>query len=382
MTAANPLGGLTVVEIGTSVAAPVAGHILADLGALVVKVEAPESGDDARSWGPPFDDGVAPVFRTLNRNKRSVEVNLKDADACAALRRYILAEADVVIQNLRPGLVDKFGLGGARLRAEKPALIYCNLTAFGRTGPKRMEPGYDPMMQAFGGIMSVTGHEGADPVRVGPSVVDQGSGMWCVIGILSALLARAASGVGCEVDNSLYETALAWLPAQIATMLASGKVPGKIGTENAGMAPYRAYKAVDGWIVIAAGNDNLFGKLCRALGREDWLTDENLKSNSRRVTNRAEMNRRLAEVVAAYPMAALEAKLNEAGVPNAPVLTLDEVIAHPQCEAVGILQDVADGRGRYVGLPLCFDGERPPLRTGAPALGEANALIFSPTPAA
>jgi len=382
MTAANPLGGLTVVEIGTSVAAPVAGHILADLGALVVKVEAPVSGDDARSWGPPFDDGVAPVFRTLNRNKRSVEVNLKDAEACAALRRYILAEADVVIQNLRPGLVEKFGLGGAALRAEKPALIYCNLTAFGRTGPKRTEPGYDPMMQAFGGIMSVTGHEGADPVRVGPSLVDQGSGMWCVIGILSALLARAASGVGCEVDCSLYETALAWLPAQIATMLASGKVPGKIGTENAGMAPYRAYQAADGWIVIAAGNDNLFGKLCRALGREDWLEDEKLNSNSRRVTNRVEMNRRLADVVAGYKVAALEAKLNAAGVPNAPVLALDEVISHPQCEALGILQDVEDGHGRYVGLPLCFDGERPALRTGAPVLGEANALLFSPTKAA
>jgi crotonobetainyl-CoA:carnitine CoA-transferase CaiB-like acyl-CoA transferase len=382
MSAANPLGGLTVVEIGTSVAAPVAGHILADLGALVVKVEAPKSGDDARSWGPPFEDGVAPVFRTLNRNKRSVEVNLKDAEACAALRRYILAEADVVIQNLRPGLVEKFGLSGAALRAEKPALIYCNLTAFGRTGPKRMEPGYDPMMQAFGGIMSVTGHEGTEPVRVGPSLVDQGSGMWCVIGILSALLARAASGVGCEVDSSLYETALAWLPAQIATMLVSGKVPGKIGTENAGMAPYRAYQAADGWIVIAAGNDNLFGKLCRALGREDWLEDDKLNSNSRRVTNRVEMNRRLGEVVAAYKMAALEAKLNEAGVPNAPVLALDEVIAHPQCEALGILQDVEDGYGRYVGLPLCFDGERPALRTGAPALGEANALIFSPMPAA
>jgi crotonobetainyl-CoA:carnitine CoA-transferase CaiB-like acyl-CoA transferase len=318
----------------------------------------------------------------LNRNKRSVEVNLKDADARAALRRYILAEADVVIQNLRPGLVETFGLGAAALRAEKPALIYCNLTAFGRTGPKRMEPGYDPMMQAFGGIMSVTGHEGADPVRVGPSLVDQGAGMWCVIGTLSALLARAASGVGCEVDSSLYETALAWLPAQIATMLASGKVPGKIGTENAGMAPYRAYQAADGWIVIAAGNDNLFGKLCRALGREDWLADEALNSNSRRVTNRVELNRRLGEVVAGYQLTALEARLNEAGVPNAPVLALDDVIAHPQCEALGILQEVADGTGRYVGLPLCFDGERPPLRSGAPALGEANRLIFDPSPAA
>jgi crotonobetainyl-CoA:carnitine CoA-transferase CaiB-like acyl-CoA transferase len=376
MTTPTPLAGLTVVEIGTSVAAPVAGHILADLGALVVKVEAPGAGDDARGWGPPFDDGVAPVFRALNRNKRSVVVDLKNESARAALRRYILDQADIVIQNLRPGLVDRFALGAAALRAEKPALIYCNLTAFGRTGPKSAEPGYDPMMQAFGGIMSVTGLPGMEPVRVGPSLVDQGSGMWCVIGILAAVIARAASGQGAEVDCSLYETAIAWLPAQIATMLASGKVPGKIGTENAGMAPYRAFEAADGWIVIAAGNDNLFGKLCRALGREDWLADPRLNTNSQRVTNRVEMNRQLAAVVAGYPVAGLESLLNEAGVPNAPVLALDEVIAHPQCEAVGILQTVADGGGRYVGLPLSFDGQRPALRTAAPALGEANGVIF------
>jgi crotonobetainyl-CoA:carnitine CoA-transferase CaiB-like acyl-CoA transferase len=245
-----------------------------------------------------------------------------------------------------------------------------------------MEPGYDPMMQAFGGIMSVTGHPDTEPVRVGPSLVDQGAGMWCVIGILAAMVSRGATGIGCEVDNSLYETAIAWLPAQIANMLASGKVPGKIGTEHSGMAPYRAFQAADGWIVIAAGNDNLFTKLCNAIDRPDWLADPRLKTNSQRVINRVEMNRQLAETVAPYNTAVLTAKLTAAGVPNAPVLELDDVIAHPQCEALGILQPVAGSSRRFVGLPLSFDGERPALRSAAPVLGEANEAIFSPTPAA
>jgi len=376
LSPANPLSGITVVEIGTSVAAPVAGHILADLGATVIKIENPGSGDDARSWGPPFDNGMAPVFRTLNRNKRSVAANLKDPDVREALRVFITEQADIVVQNLRPGLIDAFDLGAATLRARKPSLIYCNLTAFGRTGPQARQPGYDPMMQACAGIMSVTGHDGADPVRVGPSLVDQGSGMWCVIGILAALHARQASGEGCEVDCSLYETAIAWLPAQISTMLASGRVPGRIGTENAGMAPYRAYQAKDGWIVIAAGNDNLFGKLCGAIGRPEWLADPMLNTNRQRVTNREEMNRVLAAAVAEYEIAALRGLLDAAGVPNAPVLDLGQVLAEPQFAAVGILQELADGTGRQVGLPLSFNGEKPPLRTNAPELGEANAVVF------
>jgi len=378
MTVANPLSGITVVEIGTSVAAPVAGHIFADLGATVIKIENPGTGDDARGWGPPFDDGVAPVFRTLNRNKRSVTANLKDPAQAAALRDFIRREADIVIQNLRPGLVTAFGLDAATLRGENPTLIYCNLHAFGATGPRARQPGYDPMMQACAGIMSVTGHPGADPVRVGPSLIDQGAGMWCVIGILAALHARQATGVGCEVDCSLYETAIAWLPSQISNLLASGRVPGKIGTENAGMAPYRAFEAKDGWIVIAAGNDNLFTKLCGALGKPEWLADPRLNTNSQRVINRVEMNRTLAEAVAGYEVADLQARLEAAGVPNAPVLSLDQVLADPQFAAVGILQDLEDGTGRQLGLPLSFNREKPPLRTNSPVLGEANALVFGP----
>jgi crotonobetainyl-CoA:carnitine CoA-transferase CaiB-like acyl-CoA transferase len=375
MTGATPLAALTVVEISTSVAGPVAGHILGDLGATVIKVEVPETGDDARSWGPPFDEGAAPVFHTLNRNKRSVTVDFKNARHCAALRGFIHDQADIVLQNIRPGLVAKYGFDAATLRADRPDLIYCNLTAFGASGPLQMRPGYDPLMQACAGIMSVTGHADADPVRVGPSIVDQGAGMWSVIGILAALHARAATGVGAVVDTSLYETAIAWVPAQIATMNASGRVPGRIGTENAGMAPYRAYQAADGWIVIAAANNNLFARLCQALGRPEWLTDPRFASNKDRVINRIALNQTVADCVIAHRVDWIQQALDAVGVPNAPVKSLDQVVRDPQFEALGILQPVADGGRPLIGLPISFDGSRPPLRTSSPRLGEANALL-------
>lgn len=378
MTDAMPLEGLTVVEISTSVAGPAAGHILADLGAVVIKVETPGTGDDARSWGPPFEDGSAPVFHTLNRNKRSATVDFKNPEHCAALRSFIHDHADIVLQNIRPGLVARYGLDAETIRAARPDLIYCNLTACGACGPLQMRPGYDPLMQACAGIMSVTGHADADPVRVGPSIVDQGAGMWSVIGILAALHSKSATGIGAVVDTSLYETAIAWVPAQIATMRASGKVPGKIGTENAGMAPYRAYRAADGWIVIAAANNNLFAKMCTAFDRTDWLADPRFESNQARVVNRIALNDEVAKCVGMHNIDWIQDVLDAVGVPNAPVKSLDQVVKDPQFEALGILQPVADGGRPLVGLPISFDGTRPPLRTSSPELGEANALLGIP----
>jgi crotonobetainyl-CoA:carnitine CoA-transferase CaiB-like acyl-CoA transferase len=198
-----PLSGLVVVELGTSIAAPTAAMIFAELGAEVFKIENPR-GDDARAWGPPFVDGAAALFVAVNRNKRSAAIDFKDKGQCAALRRFILARADIVLQNLRAGVVERFGLDGDSLTAEKPELIYCSLSAFGDRGPRAGKPGYDPLMQAFGGIMSITGEEGRPPVRVGPAMIDQGSAMWMVIGVLAALHRRAATGKGGVIGTSLY----------------------------------------------------------------------------------------------------------------------------------------------------------------------------------
>jgi crotonobetainyl-CoA:carnitine CoA-transferase CaiB-like acyl-CoA transferase len=373
----QPLDGVTVIELGTSVAAPVAGMVLAELGARVIKVENPQGGDDARRWGPPFEEGVAPVFLALNRNKRSAAIDLKDSAQVEALRSFIKREADVVLQNLRPGLVASYGLDASTLRADKSNLIYCNLGAFGATGPQKAQPGYDPLMQACCGIMSVTGHPRDEPIRVGPSIVDQGAGMWCVIGILAALNRRLQTGEGCTVDTSLYETAIGWVSQHIANLQVSGAVPSKLGSENAGIAPYKAYETNGGWIVIAVGNDALFRKLCAVIDRKDWISDPLFATNPDRVRNRALLNALLSDIVKLCTPAEWRAKLDAAGIPCAPVLALDAVVADPQFEALRMLQPASDGKRSLIGLPLSFDGVRPPLRRSPPALGEGTSLISS-----
>ncbi|MCC2096523.1 MAG: CoA transferase [Hyphomicrobiales bacterium] len=376
--ATSPLQGVTVVELGHSVAAPFAGQILADLGARVIKIENPERGDDARNWGPPFWNGAAVIFQSVNRNKESAAVNLKDPEELEKLRDFIATRADVVIQNMRAGLVSQFGIG-AELRARNPRLIYCNLGAFGATGPYVNRPGYDPLMQAFGGIMSVTGNEGEPPVRVGVSLIDQGAGMWSVIGILAALTRRAATGEGCTVDTSLFETALAWVNSSTAGLQATGKPPGRRGTENPGLVPYRVFEASDGYLMIAAGNDNLFKRLAGALGKGDWLDNERFATNPMRVENRTLVNSAVQEVIGTKTVEEWIAIIEPAGVPVAPLQTIDQVFAHPQTQALGILQQAPDAPDmKLMGLPLSFNSERPALRNAPPKLGAQTDVILGP----
>ena len=371
-----PLAGLTVIELGTSIAGPWGAMVLAELGAEVIKVEPPGTGDDARNWGPPFAAGASTVFNAFNRNKRSAALDLKDEAQREALRCFVTDRVDIVLQNLKPGLVRKLGLDAATLRARKPALIYANLAAFGARGPLKDRPGYDPLMQAYGGIMGITGEDGRPPVRVGPSLVDQGAGMWAVIGILAALRRRDATGEGCEVDTSLYETSLAWVTAQLSTFLVTQRAPRKLGTENAGIAPYRAFEASDGkWIVVAAGNDNLFRRLCGVFATS-WAEDERFRTNPDRVRNREALNAMVAAVIATAPRAAWLDRIAEAGVPCAPVLGLEEVMQEPQFDAVGMLQQAPDSGLALLGIPLSFDGVRPAMRRPPPPLGEATDEIL------
>ena len=378
-SSALPLSGLLVVELGTSVAAPFGGHVLADLGAEVIKIERPVTGDDARRWGPPFVDGAAPVFHAINRNKQSAAIDLKDQQQVEALRRLILDRADIVLQNMRPGVVARCGLDAKSLRAERPSLIYCNLSAYGADGPLRDKAGYDPLMQACGGIMSVTGHPDQEPVRVGPSIVDEAAGMWAVIGILAARKRRHRTGAGSEVDTSRFETAVGWCGLHVATYGATGKVPRPMGTENIGYVPSKAYRASDGWIVIAAGNETLWRQFAQALGHPEWLDDPDFRTNTDRLRNRERCNRVFAAVIATDHRAAWHARLESAGVPSAPLLTIDEVIAHPQTVAVEMVQHAPDGPLPLVGLPLQFDGVRPPLRSLPPKLGAHTERVLGAT---
>jgi crotonobetainyl-CoA:carnitine CoA-transferase CaiB-like acyl-CoA transferase len=369
-----PLAGLVVIELGSSVAAPYAGQILGDLGADVIKVEKPE-GDDARAWGPPFWDGASATFQALNRNKQSVVCELRNPAHVAALKQLIAERADVVLQNLRPGQVDALGLGGVPMLAVNRRLVYCNLGAFGRRGPLASRPGYDPLMQAFGGVMSVTGEEGAAPVRVGPSIIDMGTGMWAVIGILAALERRHATGRGTIVDVSLFETAAAMMSLHAAQCLSSGELPRKLGSGTVGIVPYRAYRTADGDVVIAAGNDSLFRKLCDVLGHPEWTQDARFASNPERVRHQRALYAMIEPLVAARPTAAWVAALDAAGVPCAPVQNVQEMLDHPQTRALGLVQAMPRGPVRLVGLPVSFDGERPRPRRAPPALGEHTALL-------
>jgi len=371
MPSSKPLTGFCVVEVGNSVAGPYAGLILAELGADVIKVESPGGGDFARGWGPPFWDGAAPHFVALNRGKRGITVELGVPEQRAALEELIVRDADAVIFNLRPGMAAERGLGPATLLARKPALVYCDIGAFGRGGPLEDKPGYDPLMQAYGGLMSITGEdETRPPIRVPVAMTDMGAGLWAAVGILSSLIERNRTGRGGVVETSLFETALAYETIQIASVTIAPRQMKPQGSGASGIVPYQAFRANDGWIVIGGGNDGLFAKLVKALGRPQLATDARFATNAERVRNRRVLIPLLEAEVSKQSVAEVRALLDGAGVPNAPVQRIDEVVNDPQALALGIIQQGPEGALPTLGLPLRFDGVRPEYERAAPRLGE------------
>ena len=374
----KPLEGLTIVEIGTSVAAPYAGLVFADLGARVIKVENPDGGDYARGWGPPFWKDTSAAFFSLNRGKESVTIDFTQEAERARLRALIHDHADAVVQNLRPGILDKFGFDAETMMREKPSLIWCDIGAFGKRGPLRNKPGYDPLAQASAGIMSVTGEPGRPPVRVGVSLVDMGSGMWAVIGVLSRLLSRKQTGVGGRVETSLFETGLAWMTVPLASYEASGEVAAPQGSGSLQIVPYQAFQTADAWLMIAAGNDNLFRKLVKAVGVPELATDPAYRTNADRVVNRIALIDTLDRVFGTYETDRLAAVLDAAGVPNAPLLSADKVATHPQTLALDILGTCDGDTLPLMGIPISLDGQRPRANGMPPGLGEHNAGYGAP----
>lgn len=349
------------MDVTASLAGPTATQILGALGAEVVKVEPPD-GDHARHWGPPFVDGMGALFFAANAGKRSVVLDLED-DREALLE--LVDGADVLVLSLRPGLAEARGLDAETLRARSPRLIHCTIGAYGRGGPLSDRPGYDPLMQAAAGIMSVTGEPDGAPVRVGVSLIDFATGQWAAIGILIALLERQRDGNGRAIDTSLYETALYAMSSHIAAYAESGAVPGRHGSAFPLIAPYELFPTSDGAVMIAAGSDALWERLRGALGLPD---DERFRTNPDRVRNRAELFDAIAAVLRAGTSAEWEERLTEAGVPVSPVRDVGEVLAEAQTQALGILQEL--GSGTTVALPLRFDGERPRYSGPPPQLGD------------
>jgi formyl-CoA transferase/CoA:oxalate CoA-transferase len=364
-----PLSGVRVIDVTTSLAGPYCTEVLAALGADVVKVEPPEAGDEARSWGPPFWNGESTMFLAMNAGKRSLALDLRRG--LEVLLR--LADgADVFIQSLRPGVADARGFGADAVRARNPRLVYATIGAFGREGPWSTRPGYDPLAQAAGGILSVTGEEGGAGVRVGVSMIDQSTGVWAALGILAALHERERTGEGRAIDVSLYETALALLSYQLTGYLGSGDVPGRHGTAFPSIAPYRVYATADGEAMIAAGNDGLFAALAGALEIPEAVEDSRFRTNPDRVAHRAELDELVGAATSRLTTAALLERLEAAGVPAAPVQDVAQVAEHPQTEALGMLQSLPHPRVPElvtVAVPLSVDGERVQHRTPPPALG-------------
>jgi crotonobetainyl-CoA:carnitine CoA-transferase CaiB-like acyl-CoA transferase len=360
----QPLAGLQVVDLSRVLAAPLCTMILGDLGADVIKVERPGAGDDTRSWGPPFVDGEAAYFLSLNRNKRSVAVDLS-AEEGAATVRALIGGADVVIENFRSGVMESFDLGLDALREEHPRLVTCTLTAFGED-PAETRPGYDIIMQALSGLMSVTGEPDGEPVKVGVALLDVIAGLYAAIGILAALSERDRTGRGRHVSVSLFDAAAAAMVNQAANYLMGGVVPTGMGTAHPNIVPYQAFRAADRPFILAAGNDRLFGRTCEIIGRPELSDDPRFATNEARVRERETLVPLLQALFATETAEHWLSRLEDAGVPCAPVRSLDEVFTSAEGRAA--VQQIAGLD--LVADPIKVDGKRLQPRLRPPHLGE------------
>jgi len=374
----RPLDGIRVVDVTSSLAGPTASQLLAALGADVVKVE-PLSGDHARAWGPPFWGGEGAMFLASNAGKRSLAVELGD-DRGRDIVLRLADRADVFVQSLRPGAAERHGLGPDTLRARNPRLVYCTIGAFGARGPLASQPGYDPLLQAASGIMSVTGEDDRPPVRVGVSLIDLGTGVWAALGVLAALYERERTGAGRTLELSLYETALSQLSYQLVGYLGTGVVPGREGSAFAQIAPYQVFPTRDGELMIVAGNDKLFAALCRELGVPELADDERFRTNPDRVANRPALLALLEERTRERETDELLHALVAAGVPVSPVHDVGEAARHPQTEALEMLQTLPGGAVDAlvtVAAPLSADGVRVRYHLPPPALGQHTSEILT-----
>jgi crotonobetainyl-CoA:carnitine CoA-transferase CaiB-like acyl-CoA transferase len=371
----QPLKGLVVVELGTTLAGPYSARIFADLGAEVIKVENPDGGDTTRKWSNGSLGGESPSFQVVNSHKKSVTADFSDPADVEAVKRLIDEHADIVVQNMRPGSLEETGLDAKAVLARKPSLIYCNIGAYGNYGDYANFPGYEPAMQAFTGIAEATGDADGGPVRVGFSVLDFSTGMWAAIGVLAALRRRDQTGQGTIVDAALMESGLSFQTLSHALWQATGVELTRSGLKGPVIVPNNGYETGDGKMIIVCGTDSQFGRLCDAIGRPDMKNDDRFADNNARAANEDVLTAELEKTLATATRSVWTDKLNTAGVPNAPVQSLAEAVAHPQIAAGGQIQQSPDGSYSRIGLPLRFDGERPAFSCDGPALGADNALL-------
>ena len=373
------LAGISVLDLTRNFAGPYCSMLLADLGADVIKVESPGSGDDTRQWSPPQWNGQSATFLAGNRGKRSIAVDL-DREAGQEVVRRLAAQSDVVVSSFRPGSLEKRGLDDTSLRSEHPGLIYCSITAYGARGPKRDWPGYDPILQAESGMMSLTGYPDGPPARLPIAAIDLGTAMWASVGIQAALRTRSETGLGGLVEVSLYETAAWWLSYLIAGYMGSGEEPQRRGSGAPFLAPYEVFATSEGDLMVTAGNDDLFARLCDALGFADLAADPSYRRNADRVANRDALHDLLEARFFERPAIEWHALLRSRSVPCTPVRSVADFVEDDHLAALGMLvplphPDIPDLR--VVGTPLNLDGVRPGSRRPPPLLGEHTEQVLA-----
>lgn len=374
----GPLHGIKILELARTLAGPYCSMILADLGAEVIKVEQPGSGDETRGFIPPTLGGESCYFMSLNRNKRSMTLNLKTEEGRKIVKELV-AESDVLIENFRTGTMEKFGLGYSVLKEINPKLVYCGISGFGRTGPMKDDAAYDLLMQGFAGLMSVTGEPHRPPVKVGFSVADLATGMFAAIAILSALYQRELTGQGQAVEASLLES-LVSLQTYLATgYFATGKVPKPLGSAHPNVAPYQVFEAQDGHFIIAVPNDGLWVKFCNALGLAELRDHPKFSTNSQRVLHREELVELLNAHAKKYKVEEIVGIIRKEGVPCGPINTIDKVLSHPQVlnrDMVVEVEHPTAGLIKLLGIPMKFSGTPGSVRLAPPLLGEHNLEIL------
>jgi crotonobetainyl-CoA:carnitine CoA-transferase CaiB-like acyl-CoA transferase len=377
--AGGALQDLLVLDLTRILSGPFATMTLADLGADVVKIEQPGQGDDTRQWGPPFQGEEAAYFLSVNRNKRSLAVDLKSPEGLAAVRQLAL-KADVLVENFRPGTAARLGLGYEDLSRENPGLVYASISGYGQTGPDSRRPGYDAIAQARSGIMSVTGEADGPPVRVGVSSSDLVAGMWATIGILAALHEKQRSGQGQWVDISLLDGSVSWLTYVASGYFASGEIPRRYGSAHPTIAPYQAFATADGFVMVAVGNDGLWRRFASALDRDDLAADERFRTNPSRVAHRDVLIPQIEVTMLSQTTDEWVRVLDGAGVPVGPIQTVDQALSDPQVIARGMVAEVQHptvGPMRVVGCPIRLTRTPASVRTAPPLLGQHTDDILS-----
>ena len=378
-TAHRPLVGLRVIEMAQIMAGPTCGMMLADLGAEVIKIEKWPTGDDARQYQKPGDDAMPPSFRMINRGKRSLALDVRTPQGKAVLHRLV-AQADVLTENFRVGVIERLGLGYEALKAHNPALIYCSITGYGRTGPLASAGGFDLILQAFSGIIDATGEPGRDPVKPGISIADTNAGILAALAITSAYVHRLKTGEGQHVSTSLLQAAMQQTYWLAANFFSTGRDTPRLGTAHSLIAPYQVFKARDGRLVIGAGNPKAWVGACAVLGHPEWAQDGRFNHPQRRVANRDELTALIEAQLAASDVADWCARFEAAGVPAGPVNGAGAALQHPQARAVGMVVDVPDGQGGTtpgLGSPLTLSGISSAALSPAPRVGQHSRAVLA-----